>query len=54
MTDDTVLVADSQVNLRCLVREFVRVCQRRNVRVHLWKSEVRKLSVNEEQEPPRG
>ena len=38
--DDTALVADSEEKLRRLVSEFVRVCERKKLRVNVGKSKV--------------
>ena len=42
--DDTALVADSEENLRKLVAEFGRVCERRKLKVNIAKSKVMKCS----------
>lgn len=42
--DDTVLVADSEEKLQCLVTEFGRVCKRRKLKVNVGKSKVLRCS----------
>ena len=47
--DDTALVAESEDQLQCLVREFGRVCDRRKLKVNVDKSKV--MKIGEDTEP---
>ena len=44
MADDTTLIAESESNLQRYVSVFVRVCERRKLKINVGKSKVMKMS----------